>query len=661
MKEQPTRMKTVALYALLLILLLTAFTNIASTKKVDKLTYSAFLNALQGNDPSRTITKIKINGREISGSFSKKISIGSSDGAATTLFQTVTPEDSGLMEIIRKTNVIIEAEPPAQMSWWLNLLINWFPFILLIGAWLYILQKMQGGGAKALSFGKSRARMVDPTDKKILFKDVAGVDEAKEDLLEVVEFLRDPKKFTDLGAKIPRGVLLFGPPGTGKTLLARAVAGEANVPFFNISGSEFVEMFVGVGASRVRDLFEQARKNAPCIIFMDEIDAVGRQRGAGLGGGHDEREQTLNQLLVEMDGFDNTKGIILVSATNRPDVLDPALLRPGRFDRRIVVDQPDIRGREEILKIHVRDKPVADDVDLSVLARRTPGFVGADLANLTNEAAILAARSARKIVIMKDFEASIDKVIAGSERKSRIISEKEKENTAFHEMGHAIVAALLPGTDPIHKVTIIPRGMALGLTMQLPLEDRLTVSRTHLRHQLCILLGGRVAEALIFDEITSGASNDIQRATKIAKKMVCELGMSDEIGPLHLGDDNQTVFLGRDFNTRSDISTETAMKIDKEIKKLIDDAYKKSVQILTENRERLESFSRILLERETINAAEFQDMLAGKELAPLPIEEPKKKLDDDAEKSPAPEANEPVDPDNSTDSSPKVEGDSYQK
>ncbi|MDN5280635.1 MAG: cell division protease FtsH, partial [Clostridiales bacterium] len=464
-------MKTVALCALLLILLLTAFTNIANTKKVERLTYSEFLNVLQGNDPGRKILRLKINDREITGRIQKQVTLGSSNEATTAHFQTVAPEDPGLMEIIRKTDVIIEAEPPAQMSWWLNLLINWFPFILLIGAWLYILQKMQGGGAKALSFGKSRARMVDPTEKKILFKDVAGVSEAKEDLLEVVEFLRDPKKFTDLGAKIPRGVLLFGPPGTGKTLLARAVAGEANVPFFNISGSEFVEMFVGVGASRVRDLFEQARKNAPCIIFMDEIDAVGRQRGAGLGGGHDEREQTLNQLLVEMDGFDNTKGIILVAATNRPDVLDPALLRPGRFDRRIVVDQPDIRGREEILKIHVRDKPIGDDVDLSILARRTPGFVGADLANLTNEAAILAARNGRKIVTMHDFEASIDKVIAGSERKSRIISEKEKENTAFHEMGHALVAAFLPGTDPVHKITIIPRGMALGLTMQLPVED----------------------------------------------------------------------------------------------------------------------------------------------------------------------------------------------
>jgi cell division protease FtsH len=622
MKEQPTKMKTVALYALLLILLLTAFTNIAGTKKVERLKYSEFLKIIKGEDTTRIISAIKINDREISGRLQKQVTLGSSTDVPTS-FVVIVPDDPGLMEIIRNSNLVIEAEPPAQMSWWLNLLINWFPFILLIGAWLYILQKMQGGGAKALSFGKSRARMVDPTEKRVLFKDVAGVTEAKEDLLEVVEFLKEPRKFTDLGAKIPRGVLLFGPPGTGKTLLARAVAGEANVPFFNISGSEFVEMFVGVGASRVRDLFEQARKNAPCIIFMDEIDAVGRQRGAGLGGGHDEREQTLNQLLVEMDGFDNTKGIILVAATNRPDVLDPALLRPGRFDRRIVVDQPDIRGREEILQIHVRDKPVGDDVDLAVLARRTPGFVGADLANLTNEAAILAARHGRKIVVMADFEASIDKVIAGSERKSRIISDKEKENTAYHEMGHALVAAFLPNTDPVHKITIIPRGMALGMTMQLPVEDRLTVSRSHLKDQLCVLLAGRAAEKIVFNELTSGAKNDIERATKIARKMVCELGMSDEIGPLHLGDDNQTVFLGREFNTRNDLSDDTARKIDAEIRHLIDWAQNKAMEILTENRELLNRASKSLLERETINGEEFKEIIAGRELPPLPPPLPK--------------------------------------
>jgi cell division protease FtsH len=616
MKDQPSHMKTVALYILLLIILLSIFTNIANTKKVEKLKYSEFVKMLQDDTAAKKFINIRINDREITGQMLGPNLLSSEK--ETIHFQTITPDDPGLMEIIRGSKVAsIEAEPPAQMSWWLNLLINWFPFILLIGAWIYILQKMQGGGAKALSFGKSRHRMVDNTEKRVTFKDVAGVVEAKQDLEEVVDFLKDPKRFTDLGAKIPRGVLLYGPPGTGKTLLARAVAGEANVPFFNISGSEFVEMFVGVGASRVRDLFEQARKNAPCIVFMDEIDAVGRQRGAGLGGGHDEREQTLNQLLVEMDGFDNTKGIILVAATNRPDVLDPALLRPGRFDRRVVVDQPDILGREEILKIHVRDKPIADDVDLSVLARRTPGFVGADLANLANEAAILAARYTRKVVIMADFEESIDRVIAGSERKSRIISDKEKLNTAYHEMGHALVAMAIEGTDPVHKVTIIPRGMALGMTMQLPTEDRLTVSRTHLQNQLAILLAGRAAEEIIFNELTSGAKNDIERATKIARKMVCELGMSDDVGPISLSDDDQTVFLGRDISRRRDLSEETAKKIDHEIRRLIESAYDRAKQILLDKKNHLESISRVLLERETLSGQDLQDLLDGKELPPL--------------------------------------------
>ncbi len=643
MKEKNNVMKALAFWVLLLVVLL-SFITTNSVQKAEPMNYSDFVSLLQnkGGDSPKQIIEITINDREVTGKYKYKVGSSlfesesdplntdnKSDSAnrnnvpKTTYgyFRTIIPEDQGLMDLIRKTSekgLTVKVEPPAQMSWWLNLLINWFPFIILIGAWLFILNKMQGGGAKALSFGKSRARMIDPTEKRVLFKDVAGINEAKEDLLEVVEFLRDPRKFTDLGAKIPRGVLLFGPPGTGKTLLARAVAGEASVPFFNISGSEFVEMFVGVGASRVRDLFDQARKNAPCIIFMDEIDAVGRQRGAGLGGGHDEREQTLNQILVEMDGFDNTKGIILIAATNRPDVLDPALLRPGRFDRQIVVDRPDIRGREEILQIHVREKPIADDVNLNVLARRTPGFAGAELANLTNEAAILAARKGRKVILMSDFEASIDKVIAGSERKSRIISEKEKTNTAVHEMGHALVAHYLPDTDPVHKITIIPRGMALGLTMQLPVEDRLSVSRTHLKNQICILLAGRVAEDLVFNEITSGASNDIERATKIARKMVCELGMSDEVGPLHLAESNQPVFLGRDFSTRNDISEETAKKIDEEIKKLIDWAFKEAKRILTENREILDRCSKALLERETINAEEFDKLIKGEELEPLP-------------------------------------------
>ena len=626
MKEKPNKMRTVALYVLLFVIMLTAFTNISATKGVNRIDYSRFIELLQDDNQnaSEKLISIVINEKEITGKIMSKVSFGSAEqtDSTTKYFKTVIPDDPGLMDIIRKAaeekKFTVKAEPPAQMSWWLNLLINWFPFIILIAAWLFILNKMQGGGAKALNFGKSRARMVDPSEKRVTFKDVAGINEAKEDLLEVVEFLKDPRKFTDLGAKIPRGVLLFGPPGTGKTLLARAVAGEASVPFFNISGSEFVEMFVGVGASRVRDLFEQARRNAPCIIFMDEIDAVGRQRGAGLGGGHDEREQTLNQILVEMDGFDNTKGIILVAATNRPDVLDPALLRPGRFDRQIVVDRPDIRGREEILQVHTREKPIADDVDLNVLARRTPGFAGAELANVTNEAAILAARSGRKIITMSDFEASIDKVSMGSERKSRIISEKEKTNTAVHEMGHALVAHYLPDTDPVHKITIIPRGMALGLTMQLPVEDKLSVTRTQLKHQICILLAGRVAEDLVFHEITSGASNDIERATKTARKMICELGMSEEVGPLHLAESNQPVFLGRDFSTRNDISNETANKIDNEIKKLIDWAFEKSKSILTEHRDVLDRCSKALLERETINAEEFEKLINGEELPALP-------------------------------------------
>lgn len=622
MKEQPPKGKTIAFYILLLIIFLTAFTNITNTRKVEDLNYSTFVQMLKGKDDTRKILKITLNGREITGEMGVKSLLGEDKQQMNRSFRTVIPEDPGLMEIIRNSNFTVKVEPPAQMSWWLNLLINWFPFILLIGAWIYILQKMQGGGAKALSFGKSRARMVDTTEKKVLFKDVAGVHEAKEDLLEVVEFLRDPGKFTSLGAKIPRGVLLFGPPGTGKTLLARAVAGEANVPFFNISGSEFVEMFVGVGASRVRDLFEQARKNAPCIVFMDEIDAVGRQRGAGLGGGHDEREQTLNQLLVEMDGFDNTKGIILVAATNRPDVLDPALLRPGRFDRRIVVDQPDILGREQILQIHTRDKPIAADVDLSILARRTPGFVGADLANLANEAAILAARFSRKIILMSDFEESIERVRAGAERRSRIISEKEKENTAYHEVGHALVAVYLPNTDPVHKVSIIPRGRALGITMYLPTEDRLSVSRSYLYHYICICLGGRVAEELIFGEITSGAKQDIEQATKIARQMVCELGMSDEIGPIYLSDDPHTVFLGRDLATRRDLSEETARKVDGEIRNLIDRAHQKAREILTEHRDQLKRVAVILLERENLSGHELDQILKGEELPPLPLKAP---------------------------------------
>ena len=520
---------------------------------------------------------------------------------------------------------------PTETSWLVSLIPTLLSVIIMIVLMVFLFKRMGGGGAgNQMNFGKAKVKQIGDEKRRTTFADVAGADEEKEELREIVEFLKRPNKFNELGARIPKGVLLVGPPGTGKTLLARAVAGEAGVPFFSISGSDFVEMFVGVGASRVRDLFDKAKKNKPCIIFIDEIDAVGRQRGAGLGGGHDEREQTLNQLLVEMDGFDNTKGIILVAATNRPDVLDPALLRPGRFDRQIVVDRPDIRGREEILQVHVREKPIADDVDLNVLARRTPGFAGAELANLTNEAAILAARKGRKVILMSDFEASIDKVSMGSERKSRIISEKEKTNTAVHEMGHALVAHYLPETDPVHKITIIPRGRALGLTMQLPTEDHLSQSRTQLKHQICILLGGRVAEDLVFNEITTGASNDIERATKLARMMVCELGMSDEIGPLHLAESNQPVFLGRDFSTRNDISNETANKVDEEIKKLIDWAFNQAKSILTEHRDVLDRCSKALLERETIVADEFEKLINGEELEPL---QPLKPLKEQAEET----------------------------
>lgn len=634
--EPPNRMKRLALIAIIIIIFFGLFGKAGVNDKSEVLKYSEFIKILNGEIPGKTIHRVKIGDKEITGDMSelrdpsekKPDSIIPRGDTEFKPFKVIIPDDPGLMNILRNTtNLIIEAESPAQTGWLLTILVNWVPFLVIIAIWFFVIKSVQGGGTNPLAFGKSRVRMVDPADKKITFKDVAGVIEAKEDLCEVVEFLKEPKKFTNLGAKIPRGVLLYGPPGTGKTLLARAVAGEANVPFFNISGSDFVEMFVGVGASRVRDLFEKARNNAPCIIFMDEIDAVGRQRGAGLGGGHDEREQTLNQLLVEMDGFDNTKGLILIAATNRPDVLDPALLRPGRFDRRIVVDQPDIRGREEILQIHVREKPIADDVELGIIARRTPGFVGADLANLTNEAAILAARRESKVIVMKDFEESIDKIIAGTERKSRIISEKEKTNTAYHEMGHAIVAASLPEMDPVHKITIIPRGMALGLTMQLPEEDRLSASREYLKNQICVLLAGRMAERLVFNEMTSGASNDIERATKIARKMVCELGMSDEIGPMHLADTNQPIFLGRDFATRNDISDETAKAIDREVKKLIDWGCEKAKEILTDKRDILERGSQYLLERETINAEEFAKIMKGEELPPMILGEEKPKAD----------------------------------
>jgi cell division protease FtsH len=501
-------------------------------------------------------------------------------------------------------------------SGWISILFNAVPLLILLGLWIFMMRQMQSGGNKALSFGKSRARLHSSQQKKVTFKDVAGVEEAKEELQEIIEFLREPQKFQKLGGRIPKGVLLIGPPGTGKTLLARAIAGEANVPFFSISGSDFVEMFVGVGASRVRDLFEQGKKNAPCIIFIDEIDAVGRHRGAGLGGGHDEREQTLNQLLVEMDGFESNEGVILVAATNRPDVLDPALLRPGRFDRRVVVDRPDVRGRESILKVHTKKTPLGDDIDLSVIARGTPGFAGADLANLVNEAALIAARQNRKVVTQSDFELAKDKVLMGVERKSMIISDKEKKMTAYHEAGHALVAALLEHADPLHKVTIIPRGMALGLTMQLPLDDKLSHDKNYLQTRLAILMAGRIAEEIFLNQMTTGAGNDIERATEMAHKMVCEWGMSD-LGPLSFGKKDEQIFLGREIAQHRDYSEATAIKIDEQVRKLVEDAYNRAKEIIESRSEALVRIAEALLEREVLDGAEVIDLINGKALPKL--------------------------------------------
>jgi cell division protease FtsH len=500
---------------------------------------------------------------------------------------------------------------------WVSILVNAIPFVLLLGFWIFMMRQMQSGGNKALSFGKSRARLHSSQQKKVTFKDVAGVEEAKEELQEIIEFLREPQKFQKLGGRIPKGVLLIGSPGTGKTLLARAIAGEANVPFFSISGSDFVEMFVGVGASRVRDLFEQGKKNAPCIIFIDEIDAVGRHRGAGLGGGHDEREQTLNQLLVEMDGFESNEGVILVAATNRPDVLDPALLRPGRFDRRVVVGRPDVKGREAILKVHTKKVPLADDVNLSVVARGTPGFAGADLANLVNEAALVAARQNRKVVTQFDFELAKDKVMMGVERKSLMISDEEKKNTAFHEAGHALVAAVIPNADPVHKVTIIPRGMALGVTMQLPTDDKHSYNKDYLEAQLAILMGGRIAEEIFMHPITTGAGNDIERATEMARKMVCEWGMS-ELGPLSFGKREEQIFLGREIAQHRDYSEATAIRIDEQVKKLVEDGYNRSRRIIEERADALERIALALLEREVLDGSEVGQLIAGQTLASVP-------------------------------------------
>jgi cell division protease FtsH len=561
--------------------------------------FSYILNEIEKG----SVDNVEITGSEVKGKFK--------DG---TSFKTTMPNYPEFFKTLIAKGVTFKVKEPTQ-SPWLTALISWAPFVLLIGFWIFFMRQMQSGGNKALSFGKSRAKLLSSQQKKVTFKDVAGAEEAKEELQEIIEFLKEPQKFQKLGGRIPKGVLLVGPPGTGKTLLARAIAGEAGVPFFSISGSDFVEMFVGVGASRVRDLFEQGKKNAPCIIFIDEIDAVGRHRGAGLGGGHDEREQTLNQLLVEMDGFESNEGVILIAATNRPDVLDPALLRPGRFDRRVIVARPDVKGREGILQVHTKRIPLAEDVDITVLARGTPGFSGADLANLVNEAALNAARYNQKSVTMADFEGAKDKVLMGVERKSLIISDAEKRNTAYHEAGHALVAALLPHADPLHKVTIIPRGMALGVTMQLPSDDKHTYTRDFLESQIAIMMGGRLAEELFLGHMTTGAGNDIEQATEMARRMVCDYGMSS-LGPLTFGKREEQIFLGREIAQHRDYSEDTAIKIDLEVKRFISEGYEKAKKILEENRDTLARIAEALLEREVLDANEVRMIIQN-----LPLEE----------------------------------------
>ncbi|MGB4781197.1 ATP-dependent zinc metalloprotease FtsH [Candidatus Methylomirabilis sp.] len=527
------------------------------------------------------------------------------------IFRTYAPDDKDMISELRQKGVRIIARPIDENPWYVNMLLSWLPMLLFIGVWIFFMRQMQGGGMKALSFGKSRARLLSDKQSKVTFADVAGVDEAKEELQEIIEFLKDPSRFQKLGGRIPKGVLLMGPPGTGKTLLARAIAGEANAPFFSISGSDFVEMFVGVGASRVRDLFEQGKKHAPCIIFVDEIDAVGRHRGAGLGGGHDEREQTLNQLLVEMDGFESNVGVILVAATNRPDVLDPALLRPGRFDRQVVVARPDIKGREGILRVHTKHIPLDTDVDLMLLARGTPGFSGADLANLVNESALLAARHNKKAVAMTDFENAKDKVMMGVERRSIVISEEDRKLTAYHEAGHALVAKVLPGTDPIHKVTIIPRGRALGMTQQLPIDEKHNYAKEYLLNQIAIMMGGRVAEELVFGQITTGAGNDIERATDLARKMVCEWGMSEKLGPLTFGKREEMIFLGREIAQHQDYSEQTAVEIDREVKGIVMTNYDKAKALLIERIGILHALAKALLETESLDGLQIDAIVNG--------------------------------------------------
>jgi len=625
-----TTAKNVFLWIVIIVAVVVLWNFLSTVKNgnVTELTYSEFTAAVDEGRIKSTLTPVVMTGNKVEG---KYLPAGT---PSENNFRVLIPKGSEetIANALNAKSVKVKVADDDQGSWIYMILSSGFPIILFVAFWIFLMRQMQAGGNKALSFGKSRAKLTTNQQKRVTFKDVAGVEEAKEELQEIVEFLREPQKFQKLGGRIPKGVLLMGPPGTGKTLLARAIAGEANVPFFSISGSDFVEMFVGVGASRVRDLFEQGKKNAPCIIFIDEIDAVGRHRGAGLGGGHDEREQTLNQLLVEMDGFESNEGVILIAATNRPDVLDPALLRPGRFDRQVVVTLPDIKGREGILKVHMRRIPMAEDVDVSVLARGTPGFSGAQLANLVNEAALNAARYNRKAVTMVDFEEAKDKVLMGKERKSMVMNEKEKRNTAYHEAGHALVAYLVPEADPLHKVTIIPRGRALGVTMQLPEEDKYNYTREYMEASIAILLAGRAAEEIFLGSCTTGASNDLERATERARKMVCEWGMSDAMGPLTFGKKEEQIFLGREIAQHQDYSEDTAVKIDQEVKKIVLDGYQRAKELLEANRAALTRVAEALLEYESLDLTAIEKIVRGErfdeeinELPPgPPVREPEK-------------------------------------
>ncbi|MFZ2088137.1 MAG: ATP-dependent zinc metalloprotease FtsH [Desulfobaccales bacterium] len=606
--------KNIALWlliSLVMIFLFNYFNTAEHARSKAALSYSQFLELVKGEK----VKSVILQGEEITGE--------QKEGPP---FKSYAPADPDLVKLLQKKGVEITARPKDDSPWYTTLLVSWLPMLVLVGIWIFFMRQMQSGGGKAMSFGKSRARLMTESSVKVTFKDVAGIEEAKEEVAEIIEFLKDPKKFTRLGGRIPKGVLLVGAPGSGKTLLARAIAGEAGVPFFSISGSDFVEMFVGVGAARVRDLFIQAKKNAPCIIFIDEIDAVGRHRGAGLGGGHDEREQTLNQLLVEMDGFEANEGVILIAATNRPDVLDPALLRPGRFDRQVVVPIPDLKGREAILKVHTRRTPLSAAVDLSVLARGTPGFSGADLENLVNEAALVAARVNRESVTMEDFEHAKDKVLMGTERKSLILSDRDRTNTAYHEAGHTIVARLVPGTDPIHKVTIIPRGRALGATQQLPLDERHTYSKDYLNATLTVLLGGRAAEDLVFNQFTTGAGNDLERATELSRKMVCNWGMSEELGPITFGRREEHVFLGREISQPKDFSEETARLIDHAMKNLVEGAYQRAKDLLASHRAELQALAQALLDRETLDSQEIERIINSFKQPPPEPESPQEEV-----------------------------------